>query len=759
MCALPQRAHQITNVFASFFKKKSLLALGRVAFRSHRNKTFAAIFVLLAMPFIVHLPELCGWISCDPRIEFSGFFKQRPQHLLAGSCFVDGNVGQTLQALGHLSAETWLAGHLPWWNPYSGAGVPLSAEMQPASFFLPFILVMHFPGGVLWLKLAMQVLAGLCMFSCLRALRLSVAAALLGGLIYAFNGTFAWFGDAPILPIPFLPMLIAGVEVSRTRALAGRAGGVSIVAIALAFSLLAGFPETAFMDGLLAACWTLVILATLPAQARGNFALKIAAGGAIGVFLAAPAVIPFLDYLARAALDFRAGVASMHLMAAQEAVLLLPTIYGPPYRDEAISAWSGSGGYVGLGVALAGMAAIFSPGNRKGLHWLGLAWTVFWFAVCLGEPVTHAIWQTIPALNTVAVTRYAMPSIAFLWAMLAASAWDGWITGRLRLGWAPGVVFAAAAIAIGAAIFVARIDLSSGWAGLAFPCLTVVWSLILLLSLTLLMGGASTIRRRCLAASLLGVDVLVPFILPIATGMVSWQEDTAPVAFLTANAGFDRVYGLDDKLDPNYGAYFDIASIKLFSVPEPKNWFTYAAKIDPTLPGTIIYPNLQQVADRLVTARSAFEQAGVAYVILARNADRIAPHHDPHFVRVFESPSTRIYHLAGAAPYFEAASGHCNLSILSRTEIDADCREATTLLRRELFYPGWHATVNGRKVGVNEAAEVFQSVNLPAGRSRVNWYFIPNYSNLIACLFGAGLCGFVVMNARAAGAWRGGYKA
>ena len=45
-----------------------------------------------------------------------------------------------MQALGHLVATDWFSGHVPWWNPYEGLGVPLAGDMQSGAFFPPTLL-------------------------------------------------------------------------------------------------------------------------------------------------------------------------------------------------------------------------------------------------------------------------------------------------------------------------------------------------------------------------------------------------------------------------------------------------------------------------------------------------------------------------------------------------------------------------------------------------------------------------------------------
>ena len=66
-------------------------------------------------------------LSTNPIWFDSGVVYGTHNGLLPGLPYIDPNVGFTTQALGHLAAEDWLHGVIPWWNPYSGIKLPLAA--------------------------------------------------------------------------------------------------------------------------------------------------------------------------------------------------------------------------------------------------------------------------------------------------------------------------------------------------------------------------------------------------------------------------------------------------------------------------------------------------------------------------------------------------------------------------------------------------------------------------------------------------------
>lgn len=141
--------------------------------------------MLLAFPvLLLHAPELLGLLQTDPRLLSSGLVPALSSGFVPGQGgYLDPNSAWTARALGHLAAEQWLHGQVPWWNPYSGVGAPLAAEMQPAALFLPFILLMHFSMGWLWLHMLWQAIAGMGTHVLLSRIGLSRVACLAGAIL------------------------------------------------------------------------------------------------------------------------------------------------------------------------------------------------------------------------------------------------------------------------------------------------------------------------------------------------------------------------------------------------------------------------------------------------------------------------------------------------------------------------------------------------------------------------------------------------
>jgi len=182
------------------------------------------------------------------------------------------------------------AGRLPLWNPHQDGGVPLlgnslSALLSPLVW--PVLLLGADPGWNLSLLFRI-LLAAAGTYAFLRELGRSRLAASMGAVAFAVSGPFiAWLEHPQTLAAAPVPLLLL-----FARRLARRATRQSFAGLALAaFLVLAGgHPETQLMAALLAAGVMLI-------HAPGARSLLVAAGGGLlGAGLAAPVLLPFLEY-------------------------------------------------------------------------------------------------------------------------------------------------------------------------------------------------------------------------------------------------------------------------------------------------------------------------------------------------------------------------------------------------------------------------------------------------------------------------------
>jgi hypothetical protein len=847
------------------------------------------LFVFL--PFLVQAPALIGWLNADPIHAFSMISEGSPGFTPGLPGYNDPNAGWHTEALGRLAAKQWLGGEIPWWNSFTGVGMPLAAEMQSSALFLPFILLLALGHGVVLLKIAMQVVAGLATYALLRHLKLRSVAALVGALLFEFNGSIAWTAHAPLLPVPFLPLFLLGIERARAASLVTNrlptafvSNGWRTISLAIAFSLYAGFPETAYLNGLLAILWAGYRLVTHSPGARLRFVSRIAVGGIVGLLLASPLLLSFAHYLFLSEVGGRLSVAMNDVGQDSPgfALYLFPYLLGPLAGFSGYKGgpggtinwlWACAGGYLTLAIFFVALSALFAGSRERGLRWLLALWITVSLIETAAMPGIVKVFHIIPLMDYVFFARYAVPSWLMAAIILASFAIDDRLRKeypRHRIQWAVVLFCVTAAIV---AVF-------GAWPIITFlgqnaPYFhwyligSLLWAGVTFILVVLLLAQQMRMAT-ILAAGLLVIDAISMFAFPLISGGRHPKLDLPAIKFLQDNLGFQRFYTLGPII-PNYGAYFELASINSNYQPTPAAWAGYIRDKLDSKSDVLMFlgnfpPALSEHIRELQEHLSAYRELGVKYIISPANVDPFtrniqAPvetigatpltlkagnsyqgdipgnlissgyidafgveigtyfgastgilaielcaikvcakgqtrlegasdnkvltiplgqplpvlagdalyytisHPEGGDVAIWLrptsnpapqlSPTTKygsgfapkwllrhresenrpplvyadqllsIYKLDNPAPYFETRGGPCRLTVIRRQEVTTECEESAVLIRREMSFPGWHAKLNGLEIPVGTLAPFFQTVLLPAGKSKVDFTYRP----------------------------------
>jgi hypothetical protein len=713
-----------------------------------------AVLVVAVAVLAANALLLVGVFDPNPISTRSALATSLTGNLLPGESTIDPNDGFISQALGHRAALDVLHLRLPWWDADEGTGAPLAAGMTPAALYPPTLLN-AFANGLIWERVLLELAAGILTYLLLRRLALARFACVAAAIAFALNGTFAWFAITPINAIPLLPGVLLGLEVAYSRSLARARGGWWLLALAGALSFYAGFPEVAYIDGLLALGWFAWRAATLRGGTLRSFVTKGAAGVGVAVLLSAPLLLPFGEYLRHGFLSGHANGVSghTHLTAAALPQLLLPYAYGPilAFGDPKLTlttTWFDVGGFLSTALLFFGLLGLVARGPR-GLKLVLLGWIVLALARVYGEPpLLGDVLGVAPGMSRVAFFRYAFPSIEFALIVLAAFGLDGLGRGRpstRRLVFASGVsIIAVAAAGLGARPLTHR--LGSGFHQHPYLWASVGWGALVVLAAT----AAASANRRSLrigvAALVVVADVFVLFVAPEPSAPRHVRLDLAPVRFLERHLGDERFFTLGP-LQPNYGSYFDISELNINELPVPQTFADYVhARLDPIVDPTVFVGTGEggRPAGRpgptqeLLRNLDGYRAAGVAYV-LAKAGERLPA---PAFTLVFRSPTTWIYRLAGAAPYFDAPG--CTVVTESRTSARLDCPSPTRLVRRETDYPGWSARVDGSIRSIRRVDGNFQAISVPAGRHRVTFAYRPSHIEWAYAAFAVGVVALLV---------------
>ncbi len=712
----------------------------------------AAIVVAVLIGNILYLT---GVFDPNPILQDSGVATNVVKGLLPGQNNIDPNIGFTSQALGHLAAMDWLHGKVPWWNPFEGLGAPLAGEMQSAAFF-PLVMLDLLANGQVLFHLSLELIAGISAFFLLRRLVKSPVAATVGSIAFALNGTFAWLFHGPGNPIAFTPLLLLGIEQCaerRTKTGAGRglASGWPLVAIALALSVYAGFPEVAFFDGLLALVWAAVRASELRGRDLIGFVKRLAAGGLAGLGLSAPLLVAFVTYLQSADIGGHAHQYARDFLIPGliYPAFVMPYVLGPVFAwanpaydhiERFLIFWGNVGGYAGIAVTLLALVGLTSRPERRIKIALAVFVLIGLFRTTGVGPVMDFV-NYIPGVSSTAFYRNAPASWTLPMAALAAFGVDELIAKRHRIKTL--LIALAGTLIIAAAGHQAFIELkfvAGAPHNQAWAWASIAWSAGVVAVIAFASALRSPRARAVLLAGMLCTDVVAMFVTPQLSAPRSAKVDAAAINFLQAHLGDYRFYTLGP-IQPNYGSYWQLSELDVNDLPVPKAFSTYiTTKLDQNanpliFAGNPASPSGPTAMQEFATNFPVYEAAGVKYLVVPSGAALAKLPASERLVRVYSDPVVQVYRLPHPAALVSSPTPGCSVASYTLSSAKVSCSTPGVIIRRELSMPGWSASVSGRSTTVGTYEKVFQAVAVPAGVSTVTFSFAPPHTNIALAAF------------------------
>jgi hypothetical protein len=666
-------------------------------------------------------------------------------HVTCGRPMIDPNVGYITQALGHRSAVDLLHGHLPWWNYFEGLGTPLAGEGQAAALF-PLVLLFAMPSGLLWFHISLEVIAGVSTYFLARRLSIPIAFATAAGMLFALNGTFAWLGNAVLNPVAFLPMLLLGIEMIFDAVPNRSIRGWYVAAIAFALSLYAGFPEVAYINGLFCAGWAIVRWFNLPRVFRRKAAERLSLAALVGLLLSLPFLIPFADFLkvGNVGSHNTAGQAIESLPLHGMAMFFDPYVFGTIFSNANVgNIWGGIGGYFTISVFAVALLGLFGSFQRPLRIFLGV-WTLMGVLGAFNILEVRRLWNVIPLLKNSGFGRYIMSSCELSLILLAVLGIMDLVTSRRakRLFTTTNVV---SLIVLVLCALSAR-ELNRGVV-LKHAASIILAGLVIVpfiaIATLLVLGFLTRFKvTPYLVALLLVGESLIMFFVPTAESPKQITVDQAPITFLLEHQHHYRFLDFA-VLYPNWGSQYGLNELSQVDLPFPEA-FTKLLE-------TQLYPGLTpenqftihhgltgvELLEREVLAHfKGYEDASVKYLLMPA-AVKILPQLTKLGVKpVFEDSLATIYRMPDPRPFFSTTSNSCTVAATGVDAATVNCPSgASTLIRTELFMPGWHAQVNGKSVTIQSRDGVYQTVKVPSGTSTVTYSFLPpheKYAVLVA---------------------------
>jgi Bacterial membrane protein YfhO len=712
--------------------------------------TWTPLVVIVLIVLVANAAYVLRLTNNDP-IVFTAHISQSLCHIACGRSSIDPNVGPLTQDLGHRAALDVIHGHLPWWNQFEGLGTPLAGELQSAALF-PFTWLLAFPAGLVWMHIILEALAGITTYFLLRRLSIPTVFAVVGSGLFALDGTFAWLANTVVNPLAFLPMLLLGVEIILERSSTRSSRGWTVAVIALALSLYSGFPEGAYFDALFCGVWALVRLFTLDKEYRLRALWRLAIAAGLGITLALPTLVPFLDFLKVAyvgghtsAVD---GLETMHAMAIP--MLFNPYVYGTIFDNaKAAGAWDTIGGYFTVSATILAIVGLFGA-RLRGLRVMLAAWFVVGLAGTLNFLHSRVLWNIFPFVSSSAFSRYIFSSCELAIIILAVlGLTDVFEHRRSRRYLTYSALFMALVLVWGwlvaepynrgiphhekVRIFLLALRL--------IPFVTVA----LLIAFSLLKRWAWS---TYLVAAVVVGESLFMFMVPTVAAPKAISIDYAPIHYLQTHEGEYRYVDLG-VIAPNWGSEFGLNSLTAIDLPFPSAFKTFIQ--DDLYPG-LRPPNeflvkdgpvgTVALEDEVAAHFHAYENASVKYLVLPSTLALIPQLSREGLRTVFHDAFAIIYETPHPRPFFSSSTS-CAITSTSVNQATATCSGAhASVLRTELSMTGWTVSVNSHAAKVTTVDGVYQRVTLPPGTSTVRCTFYPPHENLAILL---ALVGFILV--------------
>jgi hypothetical protein len=689
---------------------------------------------------------------------------------------------------------------LPLWNPDLCCGVPNLGAIQGALFF-PIRLLLS-PLGPFWasgpsafLKLC---LAGWFTMLYVRLLGVSHAAAFLAGLVFSLSGfMIVWLGHPHVNSAMWLPLLLYFVEKSFRE---GRGNAVAApalrtwagFAVAFAFMILGGHPPTMIHVTIVLVIYFLFRLIEQGREQMFQRVGLLAGAVAVGLLLAAPQILPFLEYYRQSSCA-QASVSmerwSFHLNFASLIHFLAPNVMGNPvvgFEDlPNLLGWretqnfSERTGYVGI-LPLFFAACAIALRRCK--------FTIFFFSLAIGSmlvicgvPPFPALMRTLPVLCDVNEMRLLL-MVGFSVAVLAGLGWDEFSGRRAqRRTWIVTVGFCAV---VGVALLyfwsVAGPKLhtldSSYWAFVRRQFLILAGGMFVTVLLALWPAHSNGWIPMVVCLAWTAGDLLC-----FATGYnPSISRDlyyprTPAIDWLQKDNSYFRIFGEPTELCADCAEVFGLSDARgcdymavrryeelinghageFFFYREPATipeafrllnvkyiLLSPAVSMNPLLfelvySKEILICRFKECRDRALLVFDYQVEPDPA-AVLARVS---SASFDPQQVLLLEDQPAPARMAVGGRT--AGANAEASVRILSYepddVKIDASLPQPGYLLLLDTYFPGWSATVNGEPAPIHRADYNFRAVSLPAGRSSVCFSYRPESLRIGLYLCAAGI--------------------
>lgn len=652
---------------------------------------------------------------------------------------------------------------LPLWNPYSFSGSPLLANLQSAVFYPLNILLFIFPMPIGWsiLIFLQAILASIFLYLYLKKIDIAPLAAIIGGITFAFSGfSVAWMEWNTIIQTAlWLALILLSIEeiFSHKQNLLW----YLLFTLSLIFSFFAGHLQTFFY--LFIVSFIYLIYKTIQnVKVHRYLPVRFIICYVLFIFITTIQWLPAFQFINVSARDTDQSIwqnPGWFIPWQNLIQFIAPDFFGNPATLNYRGIWNYAEfvGYIGMFPLIMAIFAMFFRRDKKTFFFGSLFFLSFIFA--LPTPFAKIPFLLkIPFISTSQPTRLLF-IIDFSLAVLAALGFDYFLKNKKGV-WFP-ILFIGISLAfLWSYVFYAHISVAKQ--NLIFPTLLFIISILISLSFIILRGKKHFATLLYAAIVVFIVFDLLRFAQKF-TPFINSQylfPDTQVINFLQKNIGISRVMTTDSKiLPPNFSIMYHLQSVDGYDPLYLRRYAEIIAASERERPNI----NPPFGFNRIITPHNykskIMDLLGVKYVL------SLSDLHSSRLQKVFQEGDTQIYENTGFLPRaFFVHTIHSvytkekAINLLFQTDFDLynnaiiEIREENVisnlsvgtavikdyegskifietknagdgfLLLSDVYYPTWHASVDGQETKIYQTDYTLRGVFVPKGRHIVIFY-------------------------------------
>jgi len=666
---------------------------------------------------------------------------------------------------------------LPLWNPYNFSGSPLLANFQSAPFYplnLLF-LILSFETAWSFLIVSQVILALAFMFLYLRNLKISLISAILGSIVFAFSGfSISWLEWGTVIHTAiWLPLILLSVD-KIVSSIKHEVSGIKnknliIWELVFLFSLISSF----FAGHLQIFFYVFIFSAVYFIIRWIQYGKNLKILTLFLIFYLSFFILTFVQWLPTLRFILESARGENQALWQKDGwfipwqnliQFIAPDFFGNPSTLNYWGIWNYAEfvGYVGIFPLVLAIFALFFRHDKKTLFFGAIFFTSLIFCLPTFFAKTPFL-LNIPFLSTSQPTRLLF-LVDFSLAVLSAFGLDHFLKDKKRIFYPLGfltltLIIIWLVVIFGKNNFIPAENLAVAKRNLFLPTILFAVSFILFSIGTVLKQKKLTLALSCIIVGIVIFDLFrfgfkfIPF-----TNKEYLFPDTKTTAFLQNKSNYYRIMSVDPRiLAPNFSTTYRIQSLDGYDPLYLKRYGELIAASERGKPDISSPFGFNRIINPQKADSKIVDLLGVKYVLSLNELNL------PKLQKVFQEGQTKIYENRDALPraffieelkvainkqeainlifsdkmnlarqavvegydgQIQFTTGKVKINNYSENKIELSTENEGQgfLILTDVYYPLWHADVDGKEVKIYRTDYNFRGIIVPKGKHKIDFH-------------------------------------